>query len=260
MLKKKKKELEVVEATDKPISEEKESDVKEEKEKNNPFSYSGFVVKIFSAAVLLALGLWMLFDRSTAEKLIITVSGVFIIILCLSRTIYLLRTKDLEKKYKISVCIEITLDLIAGIFLIIAGIYYQKNNDSTKGFVKFIKKNYRFFVGLVIYLRGVIHFYETGFLKFKTTVINFVINIIFITIGTICFAYKFSVKDLSLVIAIFVLLSCVYLTQDSVRHYIRFKNGGDNNKKKEKKNDVKKSDEIPAAILDKEESNQQIVN
>ena len=100
MLKKNKKELEVVEATDKPISEEKESDVKEEKEKSNPFSYSGFVVKIFSAAVLLALGLWMLFDRSTAEKLIITVSGVFIIILCLSRSIYLLRTKDLEKKYK----------------------------------------------------------------------------------------------------------------------------------------------------------------
>ena len=255
--KKKEKELETVEATD---NLEVKQEEKAPKERKNPFLNAGFIVKIFAAAILLVVGLWMIFDRSAAEKVIVSISGAAIIILCLARFIYLVRTKDLEKKYKTAVCIELIIDFVAGVFLIIAGIYYQKNNDTTKGFVKFIRKNYRFFVGSVLYLRGIMHFYETGFLKHKTTIVNFVINIAFITLGTICFAHKYNVKDLSLAIAIFVLLSFLYLTQDGVRHYIRFKNGGENNSKKEKNKSSDKEDSIPAAILDKEESNQQIVN
>ena len=63
------------EVVDKPEDEEKPK-------KQNPFKNTGFIIKIFSAAVLLALGLWMIFDHDTAEQLVVTVSGASILILC----------------------------------------------------------------------------------------------------------------------------------------------------------------------------------
>ncbi len=263
----------VVDATDNEVvttekTEEANAELVEEpkKERRNPFKDTGFIVKIFSAAVLLALGIWMIVDHTTAEKIIVTLSGCAILILCLARIVYLVRAKDLSKKYKATVLIEILLDFVDGMFLIVAGIYYQKNNndEGDKKFVKFVRKNYRFFVGSAIYLRGVVHFFETGFLKSKTTIYNYFINIALITIGTFCLAYKFTVSKLVWVITVCVLLSFAYLAQDGIRQYVRFKTGGNTGeKKKEKKKDKDKpkENEIPAGILDEPtDRDQAIIN
>lgn len=266
--KKKKEELEVVEATDTNAS--LENDTKEENEveetkpqKKNPFTDLGFIFKIFAAAILLALGLWMIFDHSTAEKVIVTTSGAAILILCVARLVYLMRAKNLTKKYKITVICEIVIDLVVGGFLIVAGVFYQKQEAKYEKFVKFVKGNYRWFVGSVIYLRGVVHFFETGFLKYKTNIFNYVVNIALITLGTFCFAYKFDVSKLAWIITVAVLLSCAYLSLDGIKTYVRFKNGGDKGEKrtpKKKDKEKDKESEIPVGILDNPEAEQPMVN
>lgn len=253
---------EVSEVAQKDEAEEIEDDDNKKKSKN-PFNYSGFALKIFASAVLIAVGLWFVFDHESANNIIVTASGAAVLILCLARIVYLLRHKNkTSKRYRITSLIEIIVDLVVGVFLIIAGVVYQKDNNSTQKFVKFINNNYRFFVGSVIYLRGVIHFFETAFLNQKSTLLNYFFNIILITVGTFCFAYKFDVSNLAWGITVCILLAAVYMTQDSVRAYITFKNGGSNGEKRKKKNAKKEEKkQINAGVLDQpQDSNGAMIN
>ncbi|MGM9972243.1 MAG: hypothetical protein ACI35W_07525 [Anaeroplasmataceae bacterium] len=264
---KKRKEETKVEATseDKKVNEEQ---VVAEK-KNGAFSYSAFWIKMFAAAVLLALGLWMIFDHDTSKQIIITASGAAVALLCIARIVYIIRANNISKRFKLVTFVEICIDAVMAIFFLIAGINFQSNKDTK--FYDFLDENYRYFIGVVIYLRGVLHFFAGAFFDRKITLINFFINIAFITLGTFCFAYKFTVDKLAWVMMALVLLSALYLGVDGIIHYQKFKGGNNNGEKTViKEKEIKKEAEASEEVIgDKEiipnpevdpEVNREIVN
>lgn len=278
--KKKKKELENTESQEKvEVKEEASVDNASEEEQeaptpsrevlrkeNGPFKGLGFVFKIAGAALLLAIFVTMSFNFDDAQMMIITVTGAFISILCVARFIfYMLKRKTYTKWFKIMNLVEVILDGACGLFLLIGGIYYQSHSNDQGKFIDFMQDYYRFFVGAVIYLRGALHFFATAFFKSKSTIYNYFVNLVFVTLGTFCLAYDFTLKQLVIVLLVVIALSCIYLAQDGIRAAIKYWNGGDNNgpkksKKKDKEKNKKKENEIPAGIIEPETQDQAIIS
>ncbi len=272
--KKKKNELETVDATDsikEEVAEKETIEPEEEKEEptrfekrqaNGPFKGLGWVAKLAAAAILVALVITMAVKFDDAQLIVITITGAFITLLCLARIIfYFINRKKYTKKFKILNIVEIIVDALCGIFLLVCGIYYQNNSDKASKFVDFLQENYRFFVGVVIYLRGALHFFATAFFKHKSTITNYFLNLIFVTLGTFCIAYEFTLKQFVIVIIVVAALSCLYLAFDGIKGAINYWNGGnDNRPRKEKKKDKKKKEEIPAGVYEPEKQDQAIVS
>ncbi len=246
--------------------EEKEKTREEKRKENGPFKGLGFIFKICGAAVLLAIFIAMTVKFDDAQVMIITVTGTIITLLCLARLIfYFLNRKIYTKTFKTINIIEIILDGCCGLFLMVGGIYFQQHEEEAGKFIDFMKDKYRFFVGAVLWLRGALHFFATAFFKSKSTIFNYFVNLIFVTLGTFCIAYSFTLKQFVIVLIVVIALSCIYLAFDGIRGAIKYWNGGDNNKKskpkkKKDKKDKKKADEIPAGIIEPETNNQAIVS
>lgn len=278
--KKKKKELENKEAveavevkedtaTDEAAEEEQEAPTPSRevlRKENGPFKGLGFVFKIAAAALLLAIFITMSVKFDDAQVIIITVTGAFITILCLARLIfYFLKRKDYTKWFKVMNIVEIVLDGVCGIFLLAGGVYYQTHSDEQGKFIDFMQDNYRYFVGAVIYLRGALHFFATAFFKSKSTIYNYFVNLVFVTLGTFCLAFDFTLKQLVILLLVVIALSCIYLAQDGIRAAIKYWNGGDNNgpkktKKKDKDKEKSKESEVPAGIIEPETQDQAIIS
>lgn len=248
---------------------ENQTEIVENKENKGKFNYSAFWIKMFAAAVLAALGLWMAFDHDTSKQIIITASGGAVALLCVARIIYIIRANNISKRFKLVTFVEICIDAVMAVFFLIAGINFQTNKDTK--FYEFLDENYRYFVGLVIYLRGVLHFFAGAFFNSKITLINFFINIGFITVGTFCFAYKFTVDKLAWVMMALIILSAVYLGVDGIISYQKFKGGNNNGEKvvltekpleKEevKEDSILDKTEVPAEIIEPETNTDQIAS
>ena len=235
----------------------------ERRKQNGPFKGLGWIFKIAAAALLLAIFFIMVFNQDDAMKAIITVTGTFIALLCIARLIfYFMNRKNYTKYFKIVNIIEIILDGFVGLFLIFAGVYFQKHDEGNK-FYDFMNDNYRFFVGAVLYLRGALHFFATAFFKARSTIFNYSCNLAFVTLGTFCLAYDFTLKQLVILLIVVVALSCLYLSQDGIRSAIKYWNGGNGNeqrKSKKKDKDKNKDKEIPAGIIEPETEDRAIIS
>lgn len=281
--KKKNEEIEVVDATDTALEENEEAKVEEtdsneveeteeetetveknvKPKKKSPIKGVGFIFKLLGAALLLAIFISMSVKFDDAQIMIITVSGALITLLCIARLIFYVKKKDkYSKAFKTMNIVEIIIDASCGIFLLAGGIYYQNNSDSAGKFIDFMQDKYRYFIGIVLYLRGVLHFFATAFFKAKSSVYNYIANIIFITAGTFCMAYEFTLKQLLILLLIVIGCSILYLSYDGIKGAIKYWNGGENNKPKtkKKKKDKKKNDEVPAGIIEPEQKDQAIVS
>lgn len=262
---KKRKDQEVVEKVEENVLIETNTN------KKSKFKYSSFWIKICACAILVALGIWMIVENDICKQIIITVSGVAVGLLCIARIIYLIRAKNISKRFKLVSLIEICINAVLAVFFIIAGVNFQTNKDTK--FYDFLNENYRYFIGVVFYIRGTLHFFACSFFEKKVTMVNFFINLIFITVGTFCIAYKFTVDKLAWVLIALILLSAVYLGIDGIITYQKF-NGGNNNGekviiKKKNKDDSKVKEveesigdreEIPAPIIEPTQDNEQIVS
>lgn len=249
----------------------KKEEEKEEKrvERRHSFINAAFILKMLLAAFLLAIGIWFLVDRETAKMIVILTSGVLVGLLCLGRIIWFFKDKKSSKNFKICTAVEIGLELIVGFFLIFSGIKYETSSDNESKFITFVEDNYRYFIGAVIYLRGVMHFFSVSFFKTKVSVANFVVNIGFITLGTFCiFSTKATVSNIAWVMIVLIFIGFAYLAGDGVYQYIKWKQGPNNNgektKRKDKKKDKEKEDRasIPNLGIDepKDETDQSIIS
>lgn len=282
---KKKKEDFNVEASDVKTKEELEIEQKQQEEEKEEkleqkrqvraerrysFINAAFILKMLAAAFLLAIGIWFLVDRDSAKMIVITTTGVLVALLCLGRIIWLFKDKNSTKKFKYVTLAEIALETIVAIFLIYSGIKYQTGDkDNRSKFIEFVEDNYRYFIGAVIYLRGVMHFFAVSFFKSKVSIANFVINVGFITLGTFCiFSDKATVSNIAWVMIVLIFLGFVYLAGDGVHQFIKWKKGpgnnGENTIKKEKKN-KKNKDIEPTLSIDNidevdEKENDQMFN
>lgn len=239
--------------------------------KQSSFKYSSFWIKIVACAVLLAVGIWMIVEHDVCKQIIITLSGVAVGLFCIARIIYLIRANDISKRFKLVSLIEIIINACLAVFFIIAGINYQTNKDTK--FYEFLNKNYRYFIGVVFYLRGALHFFACSFFNKKVTMVNFFINLVFITVGTFSIAYEFTVDKLAWVLIVLVLISSLYLGIDGIVTYQKFKGGNNNGEKtviteKEVNDDIEVSkedtildkNEVPQEIIEPEVDNERIIN
>lgn len=259
------------------LKEEAKQEKKERnKERRTTFVNSMFILKMIGAAVLLGLGIWMLVDVNTAKQLVITSTGAVVALLSIGRIIWLFKDKESTKRFKLITLIEIIIDACVAVFLMIAGIKYQAGNEEekTSKFVKFVENYYRYFIGVVFYARGVLHFFAVSFFKSKATLVNFVTNIVFLTTGAFCiFSKDATVKNIARVLTVLVLITCTYLGGDGIYQFIKFKNGNNNGEKRKvkdknkdkNKEEVKediKHEEVPNAIIEPEETprHENIVN
>lgn len=246
-------ELEIEKKEKEKEDEEKEEQKKQARtERRHSFINAAFILKMLAAAFLLAIGIWFLVDRDSAKMIVITTSGVLVALLCLGRIIWLFKDKNSTKRFKYITFAEIALETIVALFLIYSGIKYQTGDKDDKSkFIEFVEDNYRFFIGAVIYLRGVMHFFAVSFFKSKVSVANFIINIGFITLGTFCiFSDKASVSNIAWVMIVLIFIGFIYLAGDGVHQYIKWKKGpgnnGENRVEKEKMN--KKDKEITPTL------------
>ncbi len=208
MFKKKKKEpIYKVEET-KKSPEEKIEDFasKEIKPLPNPLYGVKFWLLSIAAALLLVMGIWILLDKSLGIKLGVGFTGLVIIVFGLIRIVPLIKTQK-SGTSKMVIVGEIIIDFLIGAFLFYGAFKVQQGENSGIGL--FVAKYYRYFLGAVLYLKGVFYFIITSLLAEKTNKFEFWVHILIMTVGVFVFAMNFDASNLAIFIAILCLLSGV---------------------------------------------------
>lgn len=210
----------------------------------NPIKTYGWWLKIIGAALLLVLGLWICFDRALGETIVVGFTGAVVVIYALIRIIPLIKTLKSKRSVAINI-IEMVFDFIVGILLFVAAIMIQK--DSENWFAEFMGNYYKYFLGAVLYLRGVTFFVETVLYKEQTDRYKFWIHIACMTLGCIVVALDgFNAAKLALVIAILSLICAAAFMVDGGFHYFKYRN-----KIKEEREEKTKDKGLEAPGVDK---------
>lgn len=168
-----------------------------------------WVVEWLAVILLLALAIFSVIK----EEIYLYIFGLLFIIFGLFRIIPLVKTTD-SKFMKISLAIETSLDVLAGVFILLSSIYNWNfiKDTSLLGII----------IGCVIYLRGFVYFLGTTLKNEPSDIIGFLMHIIFLTISTYIIAKGgFDNKYLSWLLFIVILIICIIF---SIKGYKDFKN------------------------------------
>lgn len=277
--KKNKSDKKVDEALNEALDENKvkesvKEDIKEEKNKEKEAkpkkfqSSLGALAKIIAGVILVVLGIVFIFAPSGndtdgnviyfREKVSILIFGAIFIVYGVTRLIYLIKA-DIKTKVKYLLLIEVVIDVVVGIMLFIGGANFSSSDNN---FASFMIKNFKYFLGLVFYLRGLLYLISCIFLQHLTHAKEFIINIVLFTFGAVAFSVKeFDVKALSWILVALAFICGAYTLCDGSYYYIKNKKHEDSkkNKKKEKSKDKVKEErdtkEEKVIIQDKDEQN-----
>ncbi|MCU0105233.1 hypothetical protein N7603_06140 [Acholeplasma vituli] len=208
----------------------------------------GWVLKFVLAAILLGMGIYMVF----ADEVVYLITGVVIVIFSLFRVIPLMKTLKKEILRTINL-IEIIFDtLIGGVLIYVAATGQMDNSDLWK-------EVYRYALAFFFYARGLVYLNSVVFLGEKTEIPKFWVHILAITLGTyIATAPKFSYETVGLFLLIVALIGSVYLGFDGFGGYKKYRQFQlELNQGKEKEKQVEKKKEV---ILDEQKEDRPYVN
>lgn len=180
-----------------------------------------FWLKLAGAAILIVLGVWIIFDKTLGAKLVVGFTGALIIIFAVVRVVPLIRTlKAKQSKYLCT--LEVLINLLIGAFVFYGAVAINKDSN---GFVaKFVSNYYIFLLGAVFYLRGLFYFTCCIMYKEETDKAKFWSHILVLTLGAVCFTLKdFEISTLSIIIAIIALASSAYLIFDGGKNYNNYR-------------------------------------
>jgi hypothetical protein len=157
-----------------------------------------WIIKFVLAGILLGVGLFMAFS----EDVVYLMTGVILVIFALFRVFPLLKTLKHEVSRTIHL-LEVLITAILGGVLIFASLQMGSDGGNTSLW----ELIYRFGLGFVFYARGVIYFMSTVFFNEKTKVLEFIIHLASLSIGTsIVFSSQF---DASLIGIFFLIISVI---------------------------------------------------
>ncbi len=218
----------------------------------------GWVLKFVLAAILLGVGIYMVF----ADEVVFTITGVAIVIFSLFRVIPLMKSLNKEILRTINL-IEIIFDTIIGGVMIYIGITKGANlaNEAIWSSV------YRYSLVFFFYARGLVFFNSVVFLGEKTEIPKFWIHIASLTLGAIIAVLpNFDYATVGIFFLIISLMGASYLGYDGYggyrkyREYSKALNAG---KEKEKQIDESKNidKEVPKEkVIEEPEEKRPYVN
>lgn len=190
----------------------------------NPFKTYSFWIKIFAAALLITLGIWLIIDVNTGEKfatfivLMFTglVAGVFAII----RAIPLMRTLKTGKG-RLTCIIEIAVHLGLAVGMIFAAVIKIGNEKSE--FADFVYKFYRFVIAFFLYTRVVSYFVCTVLCKEETAKIKFWVHIGLLTLTCVICAVAFKGRTIAWIVSVLALCCSAFLIVEGGMGYSRYR-------------------------------------
>ena len=196
-----------------------------------------WIIKFILAGILLGVGLFMAFS----EDVVYLMTGVILVIFALFRVFPLLKTLKHEVSRTIHL-LEVLITAILGGVLIFASLQMGSDGGNTSLW----ELVYRFGLGFVFYARGVIYFMSTVFFNEKTKVLEFIIHLASLSIGTaIVFSPQF---DASLIGIFFLIISVIGAGILSVDGY-----GGYKKYRQMITQDEKQKDKKPEKIKEKQQ-------
>lgn len=234
----------------------------------NPFKSYSFWIKIFAAALLITLGIWLIIDVNTGEKfatfivLMFTglVAGVFAII----RAIPLMRTLKTGKG-RLTCIIEIAIHIGLAIGMIFSAVIKIGNDESE--FADFVYKYYRFVIAFFLYTRVVSYFVCTVLCKEETDKIKFWVHIGLLTLTCVICAVAFKGKTIAWIIAVLALCCSAFLIVEGGMGYNRYRKTISKEREEKKQESQEEGMELPSEdsetlIIPKidEEKNEEQVN
>ena len=201
----------------------------------NIFKKYNWLFEIISAALLLALGIVIIF----VDTVILYITGTIFIFMGLFRVIPLLKTTR-DKLMRYLQLAEILIGIGAGSFLFYLG---------TKG--EDIGKMFGYIVGGIFYLRGFTHLVATSLRGEPNTTLNFFANIILLTIGVFLIAYgNVNSKMMGWIIAVILFICVLFLGVKGSKDYSNYRGNLVSNhetKKIKKQKEVKKEEVAPTS-------------
>ena len=208
----------------------------------------GWVLKFVLAAILLAVGIYMVLDRTV----VYLITGVVIVIFSLFRVVPLLKTLKKEVLRTINL-IEIIFDTIIGGVLIYVAASNQINDSDLW------KEVYRYSLAFFFYARALVFLNSVVFLGEKTEIPKFWIHILSITIGTfIAVTPKFNDSYVGYILLFISLIGSGYLSIDGFGGYKKYRQFQlELNQGKEKQKEVEQKKEV---ILDEQKEDRPYVN
>jgi hypothetical protein len=178
--------------------------------KKNKFGY-GWLLKFILAAILIAVGIYMVF----ADEVVYAITGIAIIVFSLLRVVPLLKSLNKEVLRTLNL-IEIIFDVIVGV--LITYIAFTKGDvlDSEPIWSAIYKYALVFF----FYARALIYFNSVVFLGEKTEVTKFWAHIVIISVGAmIAVSSDFNYEVVGLIFLVISLIGAVYLGYDGYGGY-----------------------------------------
>lgn len=175
----------------------------------------GWVLKFILAAILLGVGIYMVF----ANEVVYTITGVAIVIFSIFRVIPLMKSLHKEVLRTINL-IEIIFDTIIGGLMIYIGVTKGSDlaNQAVWGSI------YRYSLVFFFYARGLVFFNSVVFLGEKTEIPKFWIHIASLTLGAIIAVLpNFDYSTVGIFFLIISLIGATYLGYDGYGGYGKYR-------------------------------------
>lgn len=204
----------------------------------------GWLLKFILAAVLLGVGIYMVF----AQEVVYTITGIVIVIYSLFRVYPLLKTLDKEVLRTINL-IEIIIGVVLGSVMIYAGIKGLDSNQADTW-----TKLFRWFLAFFFYIRGLVFFVSTTFFEEKAEIPKFIFHIVALTLGAVIAMWEgFEAQTLGWLFLFISIVGGAYLGYDGYGGYTKYRKYSQSlNKKKAKEVEVKYEKDLPKEDIQKE--------
>jgi hypothetical protein len=213
----------------------------------------GWVLKFILAAILIGIGIYMIF----ADEVVYLITGVGIVIFSIFRVVPLLKSLNKEVLRTINL-IEIIFDTLIGGVMIYIAITRDLANEQVWSLV------YRYALAFFFYARGLVYFNSVVFFGEKTEVPKFWIHIFALTLGTVIAVLQgFDYGTVGLFILFVSLIGAAYLGYDGFGGYKKYREYAkelNQGKEAQKAKDAEVEKEAPKPLKDEVEKDRPYVN
>jgi len=203
----------------------------------------GWLLKFILAAILLGVGIYMVF----ADEVVYAITGVTIVVFSLFRVYPLIKSLHKEVLRTLNL-LEVIFDTLIGAVMIY--IAFSQSNLSNQAIWSAV---YRFSLVFVFYARALVYFNSVVFLGEKTEVPKFWMHIVILSLGAIIAVYpNFDYGLVGVFFLIIALIGSVYLSVDGYGGYKKYREfQKDLNLGKEKTKEIEK--DVPRPVIEEPE-------